>query len=357
MTDSYDKILEGIKSKYKRQNVFQLLEDFLEKQPPLQCTEISIQKELQERAAQILAQEPELGKLAVGLCQLKNQHLYLYYVLQTKLRYLVLSIVHAINTDNHLCLALCSRSLLEHAATLSLLVEQTGSVVEALTENDQYSAFRQELERLRSTYTKMFYGTRFFKHQGLVDIVRVGQLIKEQLSTEIKDVQAMYGFLCDFVHPNFGSNILVSTGELGDGVIDPPIEAKQDLVEQILVITGILVSYLQHKVLDFCSLGILIDDSLAKSLHDSSGLADIFQTRRAEYAGNGKSKETAVFFTNARTPFEHISMQNMLMKQLGLQVKGQRYSTGVEGEFIFDVYPTAEGQFWFKVPRAWTSSE
>jgi hypothetical protein len=357
MTDSHTKILERIKPHYKTQNTFAVLEEFLEKQPLLQSTQISIQKELQEKAAQILSQAPELGRLAVALCQLKNQYLYLYYVLQTKLRYLVLSIVHAINTDNHLSLALCSRSLLEHAATLSFLVEQTGTVVEALTKSEQYPAFSKELDGLRSTYSKMFYGTRFFKNPGLMDAVSVGQLIKKHLSAEIKDVQMMYAFLCDFVHPNFGSNILVSTGHLGDGVIDPPMEAKQDLVEQILVITGILVSYLQHKVVDFSSLGILIDDSLAKTLHVSSNLADIFQTRRPEFTGDGKSKDTAVFFTNARTPFEHISMQRTLIQQLRLQVEGPRYTARIEGGFVFDVYPTTEGQFWFKVPPAWSPSE
>lgn len=66
-----------------------------------------------------------------------------------------------------------------------------------------------------------------------------------------------------------------------------------------------------------------------------------------EWIGDGKSRETAILFTNANSQLEHIGMQRHFVGNRGI-ARGS-----VEGEqgFIYDVWTTTEGEeLWFKVP-------
>jgi hypothetical protein len=48
---------------------------------------------------------------------------------------------------------------------------------------------------------------------------------REALRKDYPDEASVYDTLCDFVHPNYGSNHLVSSGTLGTGTLDRPASA------------------------------------------------------------------------------------------------------------------------------------
>jgi hypothetical protein len=68
------------------------------------------------------------------------------------------------------------------------------------------------------------------------------------------------------------------------------------------------------------------------------------------YIGDGKSQQAAIFFTSARTQLEHIGLQHQFIRERGIAVVGARHVVGGEGGHLCDVWPTTEGQLWFKVP-------
>lgn len=354
----FERINEDIKRKYKTTESFALIEKFLQKRRERESeigrtTTVSFERELKEKTASVLEREKEIGILAVGFCLLKNQYLFLVHVIEAKLTYLMRSMVHALNTDNHLLLALCVRSLIEHSASLCYLVHSTRTFLDNVSGSRDFRTINAKLEELRSVYVRMFYGTRFFKKEGLVDALQVGKLLDKYLASEVADIRTAYNFLSDFVHPNFGSNVLVSSGELGEGIIDPPIEDKKEIIEQVLRITATLIEYLEQKTLDFARAGIQLDDWLHRALHPSTSLSTLLIDITPEFVGDGAAKQTAIFFTNARTHLEHTSMQERYIKQFGLQIVGQRYTAAIEDGFIYDVYPTRTGTLWFKVPGGW----
>ena len=68
-----------------------------------------------------------------------------------------------------------------------------------------------------------------------------------------------------------------------------------------------------------------------------------------EWVGDGKSQETAILFTNAKTQLEHIHMQHHFVRSQG--IVGLRTSVKGEEGFLYDLWSTGEGQqLWFKVP-------
>ena len=125
------KIKEEVKQKYRTKETFDLIENFLEKQSQLSLIKkISFEKELKEKTKDIFAKERELSIIAISLCRLKNQYLFLNRVIETKLVYLMQSMIFGLNNDNHLLLALSSRSLIEHVASLAYLIERMRKILE-----------------------------------------------------------------------------------------------------------------------------------------------------------------------------------------------------------------------------------
>jgi len=51
---------------------------------------------------------------------------------------------------------------------------------------------------------------------------------------EITDIGEVYDFLCEYVHPNYGSNALVSTGVLGAGRLNPPADSHRETIDRLL---------------------------------------------------------------------------------------------------------------------------
>ena len=125
------KIKEEVKQKYRTKETFDLIENFLEKQSQISLIKkISFEKELKEKTKDIFAKERELSIIAISLCRLKNQYLFLNRVIETKLVYLMQSMIFGLNNGNHLLLALSSRSLIEHVASLAYLIERMRKILE-----------------------------------------------------------------------------------------------------------------------------------------------------------------------------------------------------------------------------------
>ncbi|RLD17241.1 MAG: hypothetical protein DRI36_04350, partial [Caldiserica bacterium] len=289
----------------------------------------------------------KIGAIYVELCILKNQYVFIWLIIKTKIKYLMDTLIYSLNNDNHLILALISRSLIEHAASLSYLLKWTQSKLEELSGLEDYEDINKIIENLCEVYKKIFYGTRFFKKEGLVEAVNVLTLI-DYLSKEIKDIRKYYDYLSDFVHPNFGSNVLVISGELGEGVVGPSIEEKKEIVEGILQIVGGVIEYLRYKIFDFTRLGLMINNYLQRVLHPEIDLSTLFKEPPFEYIGDGKSKETAIFFTKAKTRADHIILQHKFLRQKGIEEK--YIFTQIDEGNAYDIYKTPKGDIWFKIP-------
>lgn len=71
-------------------------------------------------------------------------------------------------------------------------------------------------------------------------------------------------------------------------------------------------------------------------------------SRAMSYIGDGKSQETAIFFTNARSHLQHILSQQEFIREKG--IVGLRRSVQGDDRYFYDVWQTQEGEVWFKVP-------
>jgi len=343
METAEERIREETRQQYETVRTFELMGRLLQKQSELSLTRtLSFEREVEKKTADVLSKDSELGRIAVTVYRLRNQYLFLYQIVERKVTYLVKSMIDALNNDDHLLLALCSRSLVEHAASLSYLVERTNGILGRIEGKKEYKSINEDLEELYTIYERRFYGTRFFETEGLVDDVNVPALVDEYLSPEIKDINEYYAYLSDFVHPNFDSNVLASSSGLGQGITDPSIEEKKGIIDNILRIASIIVEYLEHRIESFASSGMVIDAYLQKALQPATRPETFFVKPPTEFEREDTSKQPATFFTKEG--------------KVWLRLRdGTSFETPLKS--IGDVTPEQEVAFSTKEGRIWLNLE
>ena len=173
-----ERIREEIRQKYDAKEVFDAIEEFLVKQSQLTSTKaLAFEQRIADRTGELARKDAQLGAVAINLYRLKNQYLLLYKVMEAKCVHLVESMIYALNKEDYLLLALCARSLVEHAAFLSYLVQ------EAKTE---------DIESLYSLYGKSLYSTRYFGQEGLVDVIDLLNMVEERLPADGNHIKECY---------------------------------------------------------------------------------------------------------------------------------------------------------------------
>jgi hypothetical protein len=118
----------------------------------------------------------------------------------------------------------------------------------------------------------------------------------KSLAVRLESARSEYDALCEFVHPNYGSNKLVSSGQLGSGQIRSHAEGLGPELSKV------------HWLIERCA--ILVDDDFNKettfyltrigswieiACQDGAKLGQVFSVRGA-VSGDGRTKETAVLF-------------------------------------------------------------
>ena len=168
----------------------------------------------------------------------------------------------------------------------------------------------------------------------------------------------MYKFMCDFVHPNFGSNLLISSGQLGEGIIDPPLNEKIKIIKQILIYIDCLLDFLSEQHYRYANIGIILEDYIEKTTLENATITNIFHIESAHklISGNGSNKETAISFPKARTHTECMLLLYEYLRNQGIEVipddKGMiKYSDyDFQEGFVYDIFNTKKGKLWFKMP-------
>jgi hypothetical protein len=79
---------------------------------------------------------------------------------------------------------------------------------------------------------------------------------------------------------------------------------------------------------------------------DGTKLSQIFSVRGA-ISGDGKSKETALFFKKARTHHEAMEAFYAYLRTEKVDMLGRR-NAGVQDGYLYDEVTTAAGPFWVK---------
>ena len=85
-------------------------------------------------------------------------------------------------------------------------------------------------------------------------------------------------------------------------------------------------------------------------------MTTIFSEKCLAHEGDGKSKETAICFSKARTHLEAVKIIHRFLKESRMDVVGRQQIAGMESGFLYEIIPTNLGDVWFKTKMDWGSS-
>lgn len=352
MPQEPERLSSTVKERFDCDSVFAQIEKAAELySAPFMRRPISIEAELKKANPALAELDKPRALVVSNLTMVKQRLLHVHRVLQTKISYLLRSAIYALNSENYLLFGMAARSLIEHLAAVSYLHTRFSRKLEKLKGDGDPESINRKLESVSADLGKMFYGTRFFENEGLVDAVHVNDLIKSLPESFTR----MYDLFSDFVHPNYGSNVLVSEGELGEGRVNPPPRAKIKIVGDMIQLVGIILSHIKESENTIGVLGVTIGQYIQLALDSTRNLAKVFSRPSDKHEGDGNSKANAILFRRARTRVEHISLQYEYMGKVGF-VPGL-VSLEFDDDFLYDHHKSNDGDLWFKIPKSVMDTE
>ncbi|HXV84922.1 MAG TPA: hypothetical protein VEG60_34180 [Candidatus Binatia bacterium] len=291
-----------------------------------------------------------LKVFAQRLFKISRDAFFLIQVCEWKITYIAQALLHAIQTRNHVSLANNTRALIEHVAALVFVLDSLGKLRNSLQGQGSEKKLNQVIEKTESVLQRAYYGT---SPKGKEKDKAAPHIESECLAAfekHVPDIRDVYDFLCEYVHPNHGSNLLVSTGQLGYGRLNPPAEFHQETIDRICRYCSLTMLFLKEQAVSMSANLVHLKDLVDRCFSTGAKITSVFTIKAAFPDGDGLSRETAYFFPKARTPLEAMELTNRFLQEAGIEVIGGRKNAGVSDGFVYDVYPTARGDVWFKVP-------
>ena len=291
-----------------------------------------------------------LKPIANSLWEIADQSFFLLQVIEWKIDYLAEALLHAIRSKNPLSLANNARALVEHIASISGIGSEINILMNSLKGQQSEKAILKAIERTENYLHRAYYGTSSKKKTSNKNkSLHINDSLKK-LSKEISNINEIYDFLCEYVHPNFGSNLLVSTGKLSSGKLNPPEDYHRETLDKLRRICSYCMIYLKDESLGHLSSPLRIQSLIELCLVRGAKIQNVFSEKKATPKGDGTSKETALYFPNVRTPQEAIKLTYDFFETNGYKLTGKKEIGGIENGFIYDVHVTNKGKVWVRIP-------
>ncbi|SDO86800.1 hypothetical protein SAMN04487957_1145 [Halomonas shengliensis] len=334
------------------ENAILLLKDFRERRAAFQAFDEydKAMSQMRTNATEKIDKlEEPLKSIAFRLFSIADKGFFLFQVCEWKIDYLCEALIHAIEAKNPISLANNARALVEHLATLVAIAKELEKLQERLRGQGQEKAIFKAIETAETFIYRAYYGkSPKVATESNEQALHVNDCLKT-LKEEVSDIEDVYDFLCEYVHPNHGSNALVSTGQLASGRLNPPEAYHRETLDRLRRYCTLCMLFLRDRGVEHGTIFVKINNLFELCCARGAKISNVFSIKAPNPDGNGKSKETAYFFRKARTAFEAMSLCYEFLEKEGYEVRG-RQSGGFGHGVIYDIYNTDKGKVWFKVP-------
>lgn len=340
------------------ENIITILEDYISKAEEDEFFRdhdsrfVGLRAAVKEKSAKL---KPPLNVIAPRLYYIADHSFYCIELFKYKYYLLAKAMLHGFNELNPLSLANNCRSLLEQVATLAYCMQAVQTMLDGLKDQGSIEKIDVIISKAEKILQRTYAGEGKKKNSASqIEAIHVHTAI-EDLDKKLADSINSYDYLCEFVHPNLGNNLLVSSGEIGKG----KIHSRSNMDENIVKIASIGIALL---VFNTESVGMAYPTLTWRTHHlvelcftRGAKITNVFSTKKPLPEGDGRSKETAFFFKNARTAQESMSLSYQYLIDNGHSVEPYNRSNGGVATidctiYIYDKWKTKVGDIWFKTP-------
>lgn len=298
--------------------------------------------------------KPPLNVISKRLYKISKDTFYLVELFDYKIYLLARGVLHSIETRNPLTLANNTRAILEQMAVYYHCIFAIRDMLNKLVDQGDLVKISKIIETCEVTLNRAYSGQGKACADGGAKAIHINDAIKS-LSAEIVDAPKVYEFLCEFVHPNYSGNLLVSSGDLGKGIIASK-KLEDSNIEKILVIICSIIGNLNFKKFINPSITFKLEHYVELCLMPNAKLSNIFSLKKAVPVGDGKTIKSAFFFKNARTAQEAMQLMYQYLQDIGYKINPSDRQQIIDPEMIaagfhIDLWDTKKGKLYFKTMR------
>lgn len=254
----------------------------------------------------------------------------------------------SISSKNSIALAQGSRALLEHACVLELIANEIEKFKKGLDGLNEFSKIKNVFNKADSFIYRCYFGRSSKvepdKARQAIHINDGLKLLKERLV----DIDKDYDYLCEFVHPNHGSNLLVSASAMEKYLNSTDFNFDRDEIFRMVEIVTKTLNFLEECEFFIHSMIAKLGSIGNRFATKGTKLTNVFSVRKPEIKGDGKTKKTALFVVNGRGALEEIEFIYAYFEKKSYQVYG-RVVADISDGFIYDLYETNKGKLWVRV--------
>ncbi|MUK28395.1 hypothetical protein [Aliivibrio fischeri] len=306
-----------------------------------------LRKQVEKKSMKL---KPPLNVVSKRLYYIADNTFYCIELFNYKFSLLAQGIIHAIETENPLSLANNTRSLLEQLAVFIYLVNHVSTMLEDLKDQGSIEKIDKIISKSEKVINRVYSGEGKNKAKSKDDeAIHVNDAIKE-LSKKVLDASETYDYLCEFVHPNYGSNVLVSSGELGKGQIEKKGLNSRN-IQSIIMCSSSIFEFLSTRKIFHPVITWNVNHLVELCFQKGAKITNVFAEKKPVASGDGKTKETALHFKKARTSQEAMKLQYKYLEEIGCSINpSKRQNGGIKDGYVFDLWNTHLGEIWFKTP-------
>jgi hypothetical protein len=292
-----------------------------------------------------------LNVISKRLYYVADHSFYCVELFKYKYYLLAKGMLSALETNNPLSLANNCRSLLEQVATLTYCMDAVEEMLDGLKDQGSPEKIDKIISKAELVLQRTYAGKGKTKDSTKdSEAIHVNTAIKA-LTLKALDASDSYDYLCEFVHPNFGNNYLISAGELGKGKIGSRENSDETIIKIASIAVGLLDFSAKINGTLYPGLTWRAHNHVEICFQKGAKITNVFSSKKPVPEGDGKTKETAFFFKNARTGQESMALSYQYLSECGYDVHpSNRVNGGVGGGHVYDVWSTKDGVIWFKVP-------
>lgn len=170
-------------------------------------------------------------ELVNKLLSVKSDYQMSILILEAKISYIAEMISESIKNDNPLQLMLGLRSFIEHVGSYEYLLNTYEEKIELIIKYGRdLDSINNTLDILDKFFKEFIFSSKDKKKYS----PKTPKELRGYIKKYFKDIDDYYGTLCEFVHPNFGSNILTISTKKMNGKDIIQICGASDDKEQIV---------------------------------------------------------------------------------------------------------------------------
>jgi hypothetical protein len=274
---------------------------------------------------------------------------FINLVIKRKIDALLPILGMSIEYRNLIAISQFARALLEHIAALAYLSTQLEKLHSQIQNQSDSKSIEAATQKAEQFLVRAYHGKSPKLEQNKENqAIHINDAIKS-LEVWVADASNYYDFLTEYVHPNSGSNSLISISDAEDTLLSIEGDLQRPDAKTIAMISQELLASVSaielHTYSHASFIGLLINRAINHELRTEN----MFVVRQLDVVGDGLSKETPMKVPKARDAFESMQTIMSFFQKKNYEIYSQTIGDmkQINGYMeILDIYETSKGRLW-----------